>query len=173
MTLRTALRHRAYRSALLSNFATGWSVFGLRMAVVPLFISDVLKRGPQMTGVALAVFAAGNVIVVMPSGYLSDKIGRKQVMMAGCLVAVLTYLPIHKAMQTAAGNNVVAVTSAKNPVTGAISLTPVSIDSVPWRTVLTVAISESCILRSAVASLPIPLSPPVSMRPVRSPLAIR
>jgi MFS transporter, ACDE family, multidrug resistance protein len=85
VTLRTALRHRAYRSALLSNFATGWSVFGLRMAVVPLFISDVLHRGPQMTGVALAVFAVGNVIVVMPSGYLSDRMGRRGLLIGGLL----------------------------------------------------------------------------------------
>ncbi len=85
VTLRTALRHRAYRSALLSNFATGWAVFGLRMAVVPLFISDVLGRGPQMTGVALAVFAVGNVIVVMPSGYLSDRIGRRALLIGGLL----------------------------------------------------------------------------------------
>ena len=46
VTVRAALRHRAYRSALLSNFATGWAVFGLRMAIVPLFVSDVLGRGP-------------------------------------------------------------------------------------------------------------------------------
>lgn len=85
VTLRTALRHRAYRSALLSNFATGWAVFGVRMAVVPLFISDVLHRGPQMTGVALAVFAIGNVIVVMPSGYLSDRMGRRGLLIGGLL----------------------------------------------------------------------------------------
>lgn len=85
VTMRAALAHRAYRSALVSNFATGWSVYGLRMAVVPLFISDVMGRGPRMTGLVLAVFAVGNLIVVMPSGYLSDRIGRRSLLIGGLL----------------------------------------------------------------------------------------
>jgi MFS family permease len=61
-------------------------------------------------------------------GALSDRIGRKWIILAGCLLAVVTYLPIYKAMQHAAGSNVVTASSQKNPVTGAISLTPQSID---------------------------------------------
>ena len=57
-------------------------------------------------------------------GALSDRIGRKRIMMAGCLLAALSYLPIYKAMQSAAGSSVVTATSQKNPVTGAINLTP-------------------------------------------------
>jgi len=87
VTLRAALRHRAYRSALVSNFATGWSVFGLRMAVVPLFISDVLGRGPSTIGLTLALFAVGNVLVVLPSGYLSDQIGRRALLIGGLLAS--------------------------------------------------------------------------------------
>jgi len=37
-------------------------------------------------------------------------------------------LPIYKAMQAAAGSNVVTVTSQKSPATGAITLTPMSPD---------------------------------------------
>ena len=61
-------------------------------------------------------------------GWLSDRLGRKWIILAGCLLAVLTYLPIYKAMQSAAGSNVVTATSQKNPVTGAITLTPQSLD---------------------------------------------
>lgn len=57
-------------------------------------------------------------------GMLSDRIGRKRIMMLGCLLAAVSYLPLYKAMQSAAGSNVVTATSQKNPVTGAISLTP-------------------------------------------------
>jgi|CXWL01.1.fsa_nt_gi MFS family permease len=32
-------------------------------------------------------------------GFLSDRIGRKKIMMAGCLIAVLAYMPIYTAMQ--------------------------------------------------------------------------
>src|SRR5437588_12934687 len=62
-------------------------------------------------------------------GALSDRIGRKKIMMAGCLIAVLTYMPIYKAMEHAAGNNVETVKSATNKVTGAISLTPLTRDA--------------------------------------------
>lgn len=84
VTLRVALRHRGYRAALLSNFATGWSLFGLRFALVPLFVEEVLDRQPcHVAGLALAAFAVGNVAVVMYSGRLSDRIGRKPLLIAG------------------------------------------------------------------------------------------
>jgi MFS family permease len=57
-------------------------------------------------------------------GALSDRIGRKRLMMAGCLLAVLTYIPIYQAMQRAAGSGVVTAISQRHPVTRAISLTP-------------------------------------------------
>lgn len=62
-------------------------------------------------------------------GWLSDYIGRKWIIMAGLLLAVLTYLPIYKAMQSVAGSNVVTATSQTDPVTGAIKLTPQSVDA--------------------------------------------
>jgi MFS family permease len=57
-------------------------------------------------------------------GALSDRIGRKKIMMLGCLLAVVSYLPIYHAMQAAAGSNVVTTISKKSPVTGAYTLTP-------------------------------------------------
>ncbi|MGH9798116.1 MAG: MFS transporter, partial [Candidatus Polarisedimenticolia bacterium] len=59
-------------------------------------------------------------------GALSDRIGRKRIMMAGCLLAALSYVPIYRAMQEAAGSNVVSAASQRNPVTGAIVLTPLT-----------------------------------------------
>ncbi len=57
-------------------------------------------------------------------GALSDRIGRKRIMMAGCLLAALSYLPIYQTMQQVVGSNVVTAISQRNPVTGAIALTP-------------------------------------------------
>jgi MFS family permease len=62
-------------------------------------------------------------------GALSDRLGRKWIIMAGCLLAVVTYLPIYKGMQAVAGSNVVTAVSQRNPVTGAISLTPQTRDA--------------------------------------------
>jgi MFS family permease len=59
-------------------------------------------------------------------GALSDRLGRKRIMMAGCLLAALSYIPIYKAMQAAAGSEVVTTISQRNAVTGAISLTPMT-----------------------------------------------
>lgn len=87
VTLREALGVRAYRSALLSNFATGWSAFGLRVALVPLFISDVMGRGIGIIGVVLAAFAGGNALAVIPSGYLSDRMGRRTLLIIGLVTS--------------------------------------------------------------------------------------
>ncbi|MBO0866188.1 MAG: MFS transporter [Mycobacterium sp.] len=111
VTMREALRHRAYRSALLSNFATGWSAFGLRIALVPLFISVVMNRGVGVTGVALAAFAAGNALAVIPSGYLSDRIGRRSLLIVGLMASgvatiwlgVVSSLPVFLATACVAG----------------------------------------------------------------------
>ena len=50
VSVRVVLRHRAYRAALLSNFATGWSAFGLRIALVPLFVVEVLGQRRRLRG---------------------------------------------------------------------------------------------------------------------------
>jgi len=94
VTVRVALRHQAYRAALLSSFATGWSVFALRMALVPLFVTEVLHRGPGMAGAALATFAAGNVAAVIPSGRFSDRTGRRPLLVAGLAVSGLSTVAV-------------------------------------------------------------------------------
>lgn len=95
LSVREALRNRAYRAALASNFATGWSAFGLRVALVPLFVVEVLHRGAGVAGLALATFAIGNVSVVILSGYLSDRVGRR--------IPLLIGLPVAAAMTAVVG----------------------------------------------------------------------
>jgi MFS family permease len=87
------------------------------------YLQTVLKvngRSAQYI-VAIALLLAMPLFVVM--GALSDRIGRKWIMMAGCLLAALSYLPIYQAMQRAAGSNVVTVISRPNK-TGATTLVP-------------------------------------------------
>ncbi|WP_019348473.1 MFS transporter, partial [Mycolicibacterium conceptionense] len=87
VSMREVLRHGAYRAALFSNFASGWSSVGLRIALVPLFVVDVLGRSAGAAGLALATFAIGNVSAVVPSGYLSDRVGRRVLVIVGLSVS--------------------------------------------------------------------------------------
>jgi MFS family permease len=88
-----------------------------------LFYIQTILKVPLKTGniiVAVALVCAMPFFVFF--GWLSDRMGRKWLMMAACLLAVVSYFPIYHAMQRAAGNNVVSVKSTKNKVTGQISL---------------------------------------------------
>jgi len=77
--------------------------------------------------VAIALLCAMPFFTVF--GALSDRIGRKRLMMTALLLSVIFYIPIYKGMQQAAGNNVVSVSSVKDKVTGANKLTPQTIDA--------------------------------------------
>lgn len=93
MTFREALGHSAFRSALVSGFANGWSNFGVRMAIIPLFVAAILLGTPlegrtaQLAGFAIATFAAGNALALIFSGRLADSIGRKPPVMTGLAVS--------------------------------------------------------------------------------------
>jgi MFS family permease len=87
VTVREALRNRAYIAAMSSSFANGWAVFGVRVSLVPLFVTEVLRQGDDFAGYALTVFAAGNVVMLLVAGKLADTIGRKPIVLAGLLVA--------------------------------------------------------------------------------------
>ena len=87
VSVRTALANPAYRAALFSNFASGWAALGLRVALVPLFVVEALHHGAGMAGVVLATFAVGNVCAVIPSGHLSDRVGRRVLLIVGLAVS--------------------------------------------------------------------------------------
>jgi MFS family permease len=86
-TVREAVRHRAYVAALGSSFANGWAVFGVRVSLVPLFVEEVLRRDGAFAGTALAVFAVGNVLMLLVSGRMADSWGRKPTVMLGLIVS--------------------------------------------------------------------------------------
>jgi MFS family permease len=93
------------------------------------YMQTILKINVRTANIIVAIALLLGMPFFTVVGALSDRIGRKKLMMAGCLIAVLTYIPIYKAMQNAAGNNVVTVKSMRNKVTGAISLTAMTTDS--------------------------------------------
>jgi MFS family permease len=80
------------------------------------FLEKTLKVDGVLTNqlVAIALLLGTPFFVVF--GWLSDKIGRKPIILAGCLLAVLTYFPIFKGL-TVAANPQLAAASASSPVT--------------------------------------------------------
>jgi MFS family permease len=86
LTVRRVFGHPAYRAALASNFANGWAVTGVRVSLVPLFVVEVLHRAESLAGIALSVFAAGTVAVLLFSGRLADSLGRRPPMLIGLVV---------------------------------------------------------------------------------------
>jgi MFS family permease len=93
------------------------------------YMQTILKINVKTANIIVAIALLLGMPFFTVVGALSDRIGRKKLMMAGCLLAVLTYIPIYKAMQRAAGNNVVTVKSTRNKATGAISLSAMSMDA--------------------------------------------
>jgi MFS family permease len=84
----TAFRNPAYRAALVTNFANGWAVFGVRAALVPLFVAESLHLGPQTTGNGLVVSSIVQALVLIPAGRLVDQGGRRPFMRAGSLLGM-------------------------------------------------------------------------------------
>lgn len=84
-----AFHHPAYRASLAASFANGWTVFGVRVALVPLFVVEALRQDETWAGMALAVFAGGNAATLLLSGRLADRSGRKPPVIAGLVVSAL------------------------------------------------------------------------------------
>jgi MFS family permease len=93
------------------------------------YLQTILKVAPRTANIVIAIALLLGMPFFTVVGALSDRLGRKKLMMAGCLIAVLTYIPIYQAMERAAGNNVVSLKSTRNKVTGAIALTPLTTDA--------------------------------------------
>jgi MFS family permease len=80
------------------------------------FLEKTLKVDGPLTNTLVAVSLLLATPFFIFFGWLSDKIGRKPVILAGCLIAVLTYFPLFKAL-TAAANPQLAAATASAPVT--------------------------------------------------------
>lgn len=80
------------------------------------FLTQALK----VDGATANLFVAASLIIGTPFfivfGSLSDKIGRKPIIMAGCLLAVLTYFPIFNALTKAANPDLHAAQQASKVI---------------------------------------------------------
>ena len=87
--LREALGNGAYRAALAVNLTAGLTVFGLRSALIPLFVVQGLKQGPSLSGWAFLVAAIAQACFLVPAGRLTDLRGRRPAMIIGTSATVV------------------------------------------------------------------------------------
>ena len=86
MSVREALSDSAYRAAMVSSFANGWSSFGVRNSLLPLFAAAVLSAGPEIAGISLTAFAVGTALALTFSGRLADSWGRRPLVITGLAI---------------------------------------------------------------------------------------
>ena len=117
------------------------------------FLTKTLGMDPNQADIFIAIalaLATGGFIFF---GWLSDKIGRKVIVLGGCLLAVLTYFPVFK-----------AITHNVNPaLEAAVAASPVTVTADPARCAFQfdpvgkAAFKQSCdVIKSALAKKGIP-----------------
>ncbi|MGC4025933.1 MAG: MFS transporter [Mesorhizobium sp.] len=66
------------------------------------FLQNVLKVDGQSVNIMIAISLALGTLFFVFFGWLSDKVGRKPIIMVGLLLAIVTYFPLFKALTWAA-----------------------------------------------------------------------
>jgi MFS family permease len=101
----------------LFGAVAGQAVIGFAAHLYPLFY---LERIARVDGATANFLVAAALTIIIPSfvffGWLSDRIGRKPIMMTACVVAVFVYFPLYKALVVAA-NPAMAAAVERAPVT--------------------------------------------------------
>ncbi len=92
VTFSAVVRQPVFRAALASNFVNGWTVYGVRVALVPLFVVEVLHRPDSWSGIALAAFAAGTGATLLLGGRWADRHGRRLPILVGSATVAVTSL---------------------------------------------------------------------------------
>jgi MFS family permease len=82
-SLRRALRSRPYVTALAVNLGNGFVAFGLRAALVPLFVTEALRYGPTWVGFGFLVAAGVQGLLLLPAGRVADTRGRRTALVIG------------------------------------------------------------------------------------------
>jgi MFS family permease len=87
-----------FQAACTAHLVNNWNSNGTRSTLVPLFIAAYLVADPTqaalLSGVAMAFAAATQIILVMPSGFVVDRFGRKLPMIGGALIAAAALVVI-------------------------------------------------------------------------------
>ncbi|WP_326913679.1 MFS transporter [Sphingopyxis chilensis] len=100
----------------LFGAVAGQAVIGFAAHLYPLFY---LERVAKVDGATANFLVATALLLIIPCfvffGWLSDKVGRKPIMMTACVIAIFVYFPAYKAL-VAAANPAMAAAVERSPV---------------------------------------------------------
>ena len=85
-TLREALGLRAYRAAMAASLADHWAAMGVRNALIPLFVADVLDLSDSWIYLGFLIVAGANACFLYPAGRWADNRGRRPVLLSGLVI---------------------------------------------------------------------------------------
>jgi MFS family permease len=91
-SLAEAWSHPAYRAAVVANFGTGWALFGVRMSLIPLFVTEGMLLRPVWTGVGFLCSSVAQALLLVVAGRYVDRRGRRPAIIVGALVCGLAYV---------------------------------------------------------------------------------
>lgn len=90
LPFRAVLRDTRFRAACLANFAQGWTSFGVRGALIPLLVVEVLRGPSSWTGIAFAVAAVAQTLALAPASHFVDTVGRRPAIIGAFAIAAAT-----------------------------------------------------------------------------------
>jgi MFS family permease len=92
--LREVVADTRFRVACLANLGQGWASFGVRSSLVPLLVVGVLGQEPAATGIAFAVAAVVQALVLAPASRFVDTVGRRPAIIGSYAVAGLVMIAL-------------------------------------------------------------------------------
>lgn len=86
---RDVARDRRFRAACIANFSQGWASFGVRGALVPLLIVEILRDPTFYTGIAFACAAVAQTLALAPAARFVDTVGRRPAIVGSFVLAAV------------------------------------------------------------------------------------
>jgi MFS family permease len=83
-------RHAGYRAAFTVSFTIGFTIFGLRAAAVPLYVTEELMAAASLVAYGFFVGSVTQIAILLPAGKYADTRGRREAMVIGSTLAVIS-----------------------------------------------------------------------------------
>lgn len=91
---RQVLADERFRAACIANFASGWASMGVRSALVPILVVELLHKEELWTGIAFAIAAVAQTLALGPAGTFVDTVGRKPAIIGSYALGAVVMIAI-------------------------------------------------------------------------------